>query len=52
MIVRFACGHRADIDAEAEQNNVHCPACGEVRISRVVAPNPRVRGECSSPLKR
>ena len=51
MIVRFACGHRVDIDPEAEQKNIQCH-CGEVRISRVVAPNPRVRGECSSPLKR
>jgi hypothetical protein len=52
MIVRFACGHMADIDPDAEQANVKCPTCAEARVSRVMAPNPTVRGACSSPLKR
>lgn len=52
MTVRFACGHQGDVDPDAEATDVQCRTCGEHRIARVTAPPPRVRGACSSPLKR
>lgn len=51
MTVRFACGHQMPVKGDVEQKDLRC-VCGETRVSRVDAPPPRVRGTCTSPLKK
>jgi predicted RNA-binding Zn-ribbon protein involved in translation (DUF1610 family) len=47
--VTFACGHvLADVDAS--QDAPVCPECGERRIVRVNAPQPKFRGVATGPL--
>ena len=51
MTVTFACGHTGQVTGEEDRADVRC-RCGEIRITRVDAPPPRITGECSSPLKK
>jgi hypothetical protein len=53
MIVRFACGHRADVNPDAPGfTTPQCPQCRETRVTVVDAPPPRITGIGSSPLKK
>lgn len=49
MTIHFACGHRAEMSAEASEPP-RCGVCQESRIQRVEAPAPRFRGACSGPV--
>lgn len=48
IYIRFACGHRFAIDANANGAPA-CPTCGESRVSRTTAPAPRFTGFCQGP---
>lgn len=41
MTVRFACGHRLDVDAMTDAAPPVCRVCGERRVAAVQAPPPR-----------
>jgi hypothetical protein len=49
VTLQFACGHQAEW--QAQDQSPHCPACGERRIAKTLAPVPTFRGVGVSPLQ-